>query len=418
VKILQSRKRFDLRYAQDNGDLLVGISIRGCVKEAVQKCLVTTTVLSSTSAHSTVSVTTTRSTSSSVISISSSSPVSIKLSSTSTSTSTQFSSSAPVASPFSSSVATAPQPTGLAAGWKAQIACAVDDSARVFASPVYLQLQDNTPFRCTTECTSRGYSIAGVEYGNECFCANQFVNDIPPTPASISECDKPCAGNSAQTCGGSYRMQIYSTGSIFTASAPVSMPVSTTAASSISTSDSSSTVTLSSTSSTLVAASSSSAASAKPTAALAFGWSTTFSCAVDDSSRVFADPEYYQFDDNTAIRCTQKCADRGYTLAAVEYGYECFCANGYVDGIPPASAPVSECDKSCAGDNSQTCGGSYRVQIYMDASAPEDVAAIPAGWKQTSTCANDSTGRIFADTASTVLDNNTPGRCIAHCSVS
>jgi hypothetical protein len=85
---------------------------------------------------------------------------------------------------------------------------------------------------------------------------------------------------------------------------------------------------------------------------------------------VFADPEYYQFpDDNSPLRCTEKCAERGFKLAAVEYTYECLCANGYVDGIPPTPAPIERCNKPCPGDKTVTCGGGFRMQVYMATTA-------------------------------------------------
>jgi hypothetical protein len=155
-----------------------------------------------------------------------------------------------------------------------------------------------------------------------------------------------------------------------------------------------------------------------PTIALPAGWSTAYGCAVDTSSRVLGSSEYYQFPDtNTPAACIALCGDRGFSLAGVEYGYECFCASSYVAG-PPAVANVSDCNVPCAGDATQTCGGGLRLQIYTNPDALAEAAALPSGWTQTSPCSVDTPERVFADTASTTLANNTPAHCIQHCSAS
>jgi hypothetical protein len=100
----------------------------------------------------------------------------------------------------------------------------------------------------------------------------------------------------------------------------------------------------------------------------------------------------------------------------VEYGYECFCASSYVNG-PPAPANASDCNVPCAGDASQTCGGGLRLQVYTNQDALAEAATLPSGWKQTSPCAVDTPDRVFADTVSSTLANNTPAHCIQHCSV-
>jgi hypothetical protein len=149
------------------------------------------------------------------------------------------------------------------------------------------------------------------------------------------------------------------------------------------------------------------------------GWTVAYGCAIDTSSRVLASPEYYQLmSNNTPEVCTNKCTQRGFTIAAVEYGYECFCASAYTNGVPPQSAPASQCHDPCPGNATETCGGGYRMQIYEAPAAYVDVAALPAGWVETMPCGVDTIDRIFSDTASLTLSDNTPARCIAQCSVS
>ncbi|EKM51986.1 uncharacterized protein PHACADRAFT_262430 [Phanerochaete carnosa HHB-10118-sp] len=33
------------------------------------------------------------------------------------------------------------------------------------------------PLTCTTHCASLGFTYAGLEYGDECYCGTSYVND-------------------------------------------------------------------------------------------------------------------------------------------------------------------------------------------------------------------------------------------------
>lgn len=61
---------------------------------------------------------------------------------------------------------------------------------------------------CTEICASNGFKYAGVEYGQECFCGNDILNGAQSAPAS--ECNMPCNANKTETCGGSNRINLYS----------------------------------------------------------------------------------------------------------------------------------------------------------------------------------------------------------------
>ena len=53
---------------------------------------------------------------------------------------------------------------------------------------------------CVQLCSSKGYSIAGMEYSTECYCDN-FIRYAPSLLAD-TKCNMNCAGNSAEKCGG------------------------------------------------------------------------------------------------------------------------------------------------------------------------------------------------------------------------
>jgi hypothetical protein len=68
--------------------------------------------------------------------------------------------------------------------------------------------------------------------------------------------------------------------------------------------------------------------------------------------------------DNTPATCVNTCDSQGFPLAAVEFGYMCFCGYVYVNDVKPASAPASECNRMCEDDSTQNCGGNGRVTVY------------------------------------------------------
>lgn len=62
---------------------------------------------------------------------------------------------------------------------------------------------------CVTNCQLLGYSLAGVEYGDECCCDNALVSTSALT--NITDCQGMfCAGNSTEFYGSANRLLVYS----------------------------------------------------------------------------------------------------------------------------------------------------------------------------------------------------------------
>ena len=73
--------------------------------------------------------------------------------------------------------------------------------------------------RCVTACQSAGYSVAGNEYGTECYCGNAIINGGALT--ADSQCSMKCGGNSAEKCGAGSRMSIFAAGNLTVYAVPV-----------------------------------------------------------------------------------------------------------------------------------------------------------------------------------------------------
>ena len=108
------------------------------------------------------------------------------------------------------STSTAPAGTGFPTGWSAQ-GCWVDGvSGRILNN----QQPDNqalTLQSCVKTCAGLGYTIAGAEYGVQCFCDNAIYNGgVKAT--NQADCNVPCPGDNTEMCGAGNRMTLYSIG--------------------------------------------------------------------------------------------------------------------------------------------------------------------------------------------------------------
>ncbi|RAL65885.1 hypothetical protein DID88_005548 [Monilinia fructigena] len=82
--------------------------------------------------------------------------------------------------------------------------------------------------------------------------------------------------------------------------------------------------------------------------------------------------------------CTAACQSGGYLLAGVEYADECWCGNQLSNG--GTLAPEGDCAKLCAGNSSEFCGGTNRLDVYDF----NNTAIVTAPFITTSTVAASS----------------------------
>ncbi|OBT54521.1 hypothetical protein VE04_06692 [Pseudogymnoascus sp. 24MN13] len=152
---------------------------------------------------------------------------------------------------------------------------------------------------CQTACEKAGYIYSGVEYAHQCWCGNT----IRGSPAS-SGCSSACPGNTAQTCGGSDRINVMM----------------------------------------------------RPQ-------SRSLGCYSDDVNKRTL---RYQLTITNAATlmtvelCRTTCLTKGFIYSGVEYGHQCFCD----DELYGTGVPSTGCTMACPGGGSAVCGGSSRINIY------------------------------------------------------
>ena len=73
--------------------------------------------------------------------------------------------------------------------------------------PNQVAVSSNTIESCTAACFNAGYTLAGAEYSAECWCSTSIGG--LGAPATASDCNMLCTGNSSEYCGGPNRLNLY-----------------------------------------------------------------------------------------------------------------------------------------------------------------------------------------------------------------
>ncbi|KAJ4489908.1 glycosyl hydrolase family 71-domain-containing protein [Lentinula aciculospora] len=184
-----------------------------------------------------------------------------------------------------------------------------------------------TTAKCQSFCAS--YTYAGTEYSTQCYCGNTVTNNgATGAVVASSNCNYKCGGNSSQTCGGSYFLNLYSKSGTVSSSITSSTSSGTRSTTSItsssvssstgttrSTTSSSSTSSTSSTGTTRSTTSTSSAASSTSTSTLF----SSVGCVAEGTtgSRYALTGASYKDSAMTSAKCQSLCAS--YTYAGTEY---------------------------------------------------------------------------------------------------
>jgi hypothetical protein len=72
--------------------------------------------------------------------------------------------------------------------------------------------QTNSVENCINTCVGLGYSVAGLEFGAQCFCDNNLYNGAAPTAGT--NCNMACSGNANELCGAGNYLSVYNTGNL------------------------------------------------------------------------------------------------------------------------------------------------------------------------------------------------------------
>ena len=185
-----------------------------------------------------------------------------------------------------------------------------------------------TPFSTQCMCNNSIYTecqmliLLSLGYCGDSLTGNGATGAV----ISSSNCQNKCGGDPNQLCGGSWTMNVYSQGSSST-------------------------------------------------------W-TNAGCYVDAATRMLRGSSN-TLSGLTTEKCIDLCSTGGYTMAATEYGRECYCGSQfYKEGGAGVVASPSTCNVACEGNStqnssisfsetiflgnpSQICGGGWRGSLYI-----------------------------------------------------
>ncbi|CAN8102201.1 unnamed protein product [Discula destructiva] len=166
----------------------------------------------------------------------------------------------------------------------------------------------SSPSLTTAACASycAGFRYYGTEYGNECFCGTKLDHGAYQVPDSA--CNTPCAGAQSETCGGGNLLSLYKTS--FTDQIPQ--------------------------------------------------LNYTYKGCVGEPDSERALDRVIQVKQMTRNKCLVICAFGNFVYAGLEYGNECWCGNKLGNVKPQGT-----CNLPCAGNSSETCGGSFSLDLFV-----------------------------------------------------
>lgn len=158
-----------------------------------------------------------------------------------------------------------------------------------------------TPKVCQDACAATGYKYAGLEYAHQCWCDNTIRNNHGP---ATSGCTAACPSEPTLKCGGDDRLNICRNDNY-----------------------------------------------------------ADLGCFNDTITSHTLRTQIIIPNQNSILTreiCHQACDMAGFVYSGVEYAHQCWCNNA-IHG----SLATGRCTSPCAGDASQMCGGSDKVNVMM-----------------------------------------------------
>ncbi|KAJ7050010.1 hypothetical protein C8F01DRAFT_1068250, partial [Mycena amicta] len=233
---------------------------------------------------------------------------------------------------------------------------------------------------CIAECGAAGFKVAGLSWGNECFCGNELGGtaalNVPGSGLAVpqTECNLPCTGDASTTCGGGFRLSVYTVPAVARRTVPRDIRPS-------------------------------------PSLEKRTCPGTPAPCYVDSCDNPSLPFLSSKSSTQTIPGCIAECGAANYSLAGLSWADECFCGNelGGTAASERLAIPQTECNLPCAGDAGTICGGGFRLSLY-----PVPALAKPSP-APSATCYVDSCDKPSLPFLSSKTANQTVSGCITQC---
>ncbi|EXJ86553.1 hypothetical protein A1O3_03506 [Capronia epimyces CBS 606.96] len=198
--------------------------------------------------------------------------------------------------------------------------------ARALTGTSYSNSNNMSLETCAAFCQQGNYALFGTEYSQECYCSNT----ISTTQVGQGNCSSFCSGDNTEFCGGGSRLSVWS---LSTA------PTQYTTASSTGSSPA--------TSATAVAAAT----------GIAY-----LNCYSETSNPRALSAVFQSSGAMTVDLCAKTAQSLNLQFFGLEYASQCL-AGSTLDSRSAVLAS-SKCSMACAGNVTQTCGGSSAISLY------------------------------------------------------
>lgn len=114
------------------------------------------------------------------------------------------------------------------------------------------------------------------------------------------------------------------------------------------------------------AATSTPSSGTKGNSAATVGGYTYAGCYQDNIGRVLTGDILPNLGPMSNDKCVANCVSKGFSIAATEYGGQCYCGNELVGS---AKLAESQCSVACEGNSKEVCGGSWAISVYSKTGA-------------------------------------------------
>ncbi|KZF19119.1 WSC-domain-containing protein [Xylona heveae TC161] len=221
-------------------------------------------------------------------------------------------------------------PTSSPSGGAVSLGCYSEaTNQRALSGASYVDTTGMTNEACESYCKGKGFTYAGTEYSQECYCGNSFNAG---SVGGQTGCTMACTGNKNEICGGPNRLTVWSVSGSGSGSG-----------------------------------SSSSTTSSAPSSPTGVGSYQLKGCYSEGTTgRALVSNSYVDTTGMTVESCIAFCQKSNYPYAGVEWSQECYCGTTISNGAAPASS--SDCNMVCTGNSKEICGGSSRIDIYYNGS--------------------------------------------------
>lgn len=108
----------------------------------------------------------------------------------------------------------------------------------------------------------------------------------------------------------------------------------------------------------------------------------------------------------TVNMCTQYCSARGFSMAGVEYGQECYCGSQFAGGAS-LNLVSDQCYMACAGNSAENCGGPNALFVFINPNPISVGDGLPTGWSAKGCIAEPNGGRALTFDASNQIPKDT-----------